>query len=253
MPIELTSTSRLLVLTGAGISVASGLRPYRGPGGLWTDNPEIERESASPELRHRPDRIWELFGPLREEARRARPNAAHEALTRVQQESGCAAITLVTQNVDGLHQRSGFQNVAELHGSILRSRCTQCDLPPFDDPETGPRPCPACGQPLRPDIVLFGERIPDEPALTAHGAVLGCDIFLAVGTSGGVAPASSLVQRADTYGAATLLVNLEPMRPPNPAFHREILGKAEEILPDLFTWPTRGAESPSGRPPDQVS
>jgi len=155
------------------------------------------------------------------------------ALARLQRESGCD-VRLVTQNVDGLHQKAGFRNVIELHGNLLRTRCSACDLMPFDDPEGGPRPCSLCGELLRPDIVLFGEQIPEAAGEAAFGAVLRCDHFLAVGTSGNVFPANLLVQRAHAYGAHTAIVNLEPLEPPNPCFHREILGKAEEVLPRLF-------------------
>ena len=235
-PIALELGSTLLILTGAGISAASGLRPFRGAGGWWTDNPAAERAAVSPDLLTNPELIWQIYGPLRKPMQEAAPNPAHYALARLQKESGCD-VRLVTQNVDGLHQRAGFGNVVELHGSLLRTRCSSCDLEPFDDPDGGPRPCPACGELLRPDIVLFGERIPEAAETAAFGAVLRCDLFLAVGTSGSVAPASWLVSRADMYDARTLIVNLEPLDPPNPAFHREILGRAEVILPDLFHWP----------------
>lgn len=232
-PLGFAPGSCVLVLTGAGISVASGIRPFRGTGGWWTDDPEAERAATSPELLLRPDLIWEVYGPLRPRMRTAQPNAAHLALARLQKESGCD-IRVVTQNVDGLHQRAGFENVIELHGNLLRTRCSACDLPPFDDPDGGPRPCPACGQLLRPDIVLFGEQIPESAGAAAFGAALRCDHFLAIGTSGNVFPATLLVQQAHLYGAQTAIVNLEPLDPPNPCFQREILGKAEEILPRLL-------------------
>ncbi|ODT77941.1 hypothetical protein ABS71_02275 [bacterium SCN 62-11] len=236
-PIQLDPDGTLLVLTGAGISVASSVRPFRGQGGVWTDDPEAERRATSPELLHRPDLIWELYGPLRPLMRKATPNPAHLALARFQKESGCD-VRLVTQNVDGLHHRAGFENVIELHGNLLRSRCSQCDLPPFEDAEDRPRPCPVCGALLRPDIVLFGEQIPEKAGEAAFSAVMRCDHFLAVGTSGIVFPAALLVQSAFNYGAATTIVNLEPMDPPSPFFQREILGRAEEILPLLLEPPT---------------
>lgn len=227
--------TNVMFLTGAGVSVASGIRPFRGPGGWWTDDPEAERRAAAPDLPHHPERIWEIYGPLRPVMHRARPNPAHLALARLQKESGCD-VRLVTQNVDGLHQKAGFQDVIELHGSLLRTRCSRCDLPPFDDPEGEGRPCPRCDAWLRPDVVLFGEVIPREADLAAFDAVLRCDIFVAVGTSGSVWPASSLVQRAHSYGAETVIVNLEPLSPPNPCFQRELLGRAEQILPGLFAY-----------------
>lgn len=189
--------------------------------------------ATSPELLERPDLIWEVYGPLRPSMRQAQPNAAHLALARLQKESDCD-VRLVTQNVDGLHQRAGFSNVIELHGNLLRSRCSVCDLPPFDDPEDGPGPCPTCGALLRPDIVLFGEQIPEAAGEATFSAVLRCDHFLAVGTSGLVFPAAALVQSAFGYGASTTLVNLEPMDPPSPFFQREVLGRAEEVLPGLL-------------------
>lgn len=236
MTIKLTpGETNVMFLTGAGISAGSGIRPFRGAGGWWTDDPEAERRAAAPDLPAHPDRIWEIYGPLRPIMARAQPNAAHLALARLQKESGCD-VRLVTQNVDGLHQKAGFQDVIELHGSLLRTRCSRCDLPPFDDPEGGARPCPRCDALLRPDVVLFGEQIPHPADLASFAAVLRCDVFVAVGTSGSVWPASSLVQRAHTYGAETVIVNLEPLQPANPAFLHELLGKAEDILPGLFAW-----------------
>lgn len=225
----------ILILTGAGISVASGIQPFRGAGGWWTGNPEAERRATSPELTRHPEQIWEVYGPMRKVMREARPNAAHKALARLQRESGCR-VTIVTQNVDELHQAAGCTKVTEFHGSLLRTRCSHCQLTPFADAHGEMRACSLCGHLLRPDIVLFGEAIPEEAQLAAFGAVLRCDLFLAIGTSGNVSPASNLVQRAYTYGADTVLINLEPLNPPNPSFHREILGKAEEVLPSLFSW-----------------
>jgi NAD-dependent deacetylase len=230
---KLEPGSTVLVLTGAGISVASGIRPFRGEGGWWTNDPEAERLATSPLLLEQPRLIWEVYGPLRPAMRRAQPNAAHLALARLQKDSGCD-VRLVTQNVDGLHQRAGFEGVIELHGNLLRSRCSVCDLPAFEDPEDGPGPCPVCGELLRPDIVLFGEQIPEAAGEAAFSAVLRCDDFLAVGTSGLVFPAAMLVQSAFGYGATTTLVNLEPVDPPSPFFQREVLGRAEEVLPRLF-------------------
>ncbi|MCE7872005.1 NAD-dependent deacylase [bacterium CPR1] len=227
----LGSARRIVVLTGAGISVASGLRPFRGPGGVWTDNPEAERESAAPDLPQHPERIWKLFGPMRREVVQARPNAAHLALARLEERS---EVTLVTQNVDGLHLAAGSRNLLELHGSLLRSRCSACELPAFEDPHGEMRPCPACGALLRPDIVLFGEELPYLVSRAAFRACWDCDLFLAVGTSGNVAPASRLVREAQANGARTALVNLEPLEPPNPFFDQEFLGRAEELLPRLL-------------------
>ncbi|APR78729.1 NAD-dependent protein deacetylase of SIR2 family protein [Minicystis rosea] len=227
-----------MVLTGAGVSVASGLRPYRGPGGLWEEAGVAQL--ATPEaLAERPGEVWRLFGSVRVAARAAHPNAAHEALAAVERRLGEAAFTLVTQNIDGLHQRAGSRNVIELHGSVFRTRCNtaSCDLAPFedDDPHAESVPaCPRCGGVLRPDVVLFDEPIPGGVEWQAKRALRDCDLFVAVGTSGTVSPASNFVRAAEFARARTVLVNLEPMKPRHPAYDEEYLGPAEALLPVLL-------------------
>jgi NAD-dependent deacetylase len=228
----------IVVLTGAGVSVASGLRPYRGPGGLWEEAGVAELATPAA-LVERPEEVWRLFGPLRTQARAAQPNAAHHALAALERRLGPDVVTLITQNVDGLHQRAGSSNVLELHGTAFRSRCSSaaCDLAPFDDedPHLGPAPrCPRCGAVLRPDVVLFDEAIPGGAEWQAKRALRDCDFFLAVGTSGTVSPASNFVRAAEYASARTVLVNLEPMQPRHPAYDEEYLGRAEEILPMLL-------------------
>jgi NAD-dependent deacetylase len=229
----------IVVLTGAGVSVASGLRPYRGPGGLW-ENTGVAELATPKALAERPGDVWRLFGSVRVEARAARPNAAHEALAAVERKLGDGAqFTLITQNIDQLHQRAGSRNVIELHGSVFRTRCSAdaCDLQPFDDedPHAGSRSrCPRCGAGLRPDVVLFDEAIPGGAEWQAKRALRDCDFFLAVGTSGTVSPASNFVRAAEFARARTVLVNLEPMKPRHPAYDEEYLGRAEELLPVLL-------------------
>jgi NAD-dependent deacetylase len=197
-------------------------------------------ELATPRaLAERPDDVWRLFGPLRTQARAARPNAAHRALAGLERRLGPGVVTLVTQNVDGLHQRAGSSNVVELHGTVFRTRCSasSCDLAPFDDedPHAGPAPnCPRCGAVLRPDVVLFDEAIPGAAEWHAKRALRDCDLFLAAGTSGTVSPASSFVRAAEYARARTVLVNLEPMMPRHPAYDEEHLGRAEDLLPALL-------------------
>ncbi|MCP3139096.1 SIR2 family NAD-dependent protein deacylase [Pyxidicoccus xibeiensis] len=233
-----TSWRQVVVLTGAGISVASGLPTYRGPGGLWT-RPEAAEVPDAAMVAGEPSRVWSLFGPLRGPLRGAAPNAAHLALAEWESRLGPGqSFTLVTQNVDGLHTRAGSRNVVELHGSLLRTRCgnPECGLPPFEDVAERVRaePCERCGQPLRPDITLFDEPLPVDAEWAAKKALRECDLFLAVGTSGTVAPASNFVRGAKYAGAWTLLVNLTPMQPRHPDFDVEVLGRAEELLPFLL-------------------
>lgn len=236
--LQAVSWRHIVVLTGAGISVASGLPTYRGPGGLWT-RPGMEEIPDAGMLAHDASRVWSLFGPLREQVRTAAPNAAHLALARWEgQRAEGRTFTLLTQNVDGLHSRAGSREVVELHGSLRRTRCTNthCTLVPFEDSAAHTRApaCPTCGQPLRPDITLFDEPLPVDAEWKAKHALRACDLFLAVGTSGTVSPASNFVRGAKYAGARTLLVNLTPMQPPHPDFDVELLGRAEHILPLLL-------------------
>lgn len=239
-PLGLDRYRHVVVLTGAGVSVASGLRPYRGPGGLWEEAGVADLATPAA-LVARPAEVWKLFGAVRAEARAAAPNAAHFALAEAERRVAAAGdeLTLITQNIDGLHQRAGSENVIELHGSAFRTRCSAepCDLAPFadDDPHPGSPPqCPRCGSVLRPDVVLFEEAIPGGAEWRAKRALRDVDLFLAAGTSGTVSPASNFVRAAELARARTVLVNLEPMNPRNPAYDEEYLGRAEELLPILL-------------------
>jgi NAD-dependent deacetylase len=150
-----------------------------------------------------------------------------------------ARFTLVTQNIDGLHQRAGSRSVLELHGNGLFSRC-------MDDRCAGRRPvrddgahqaelprCTVCGGVMRPDVVFFGEQVCVHAAWAAKRALRDCDLFLAIGTSGTVSPAATFVRGAHYAGARTYFVNLESLPEPNPYFHECVIGRAEETLPDL--------------------
>jgi NAD-dependent deacetylase len=239
MRLDRSRYSRIVVLTGAGISAGSGLRTYRGPDGVW-QRYEVEKFGHADSLAQRPQETWRLFGGMRVPVLAAKPNAAHMALAGW--EAGLAPhqeFLLVTQNVDALHQRAGSRNVVELHGSIMVTRCSNssCKLKPYRDEQAHldavPK-CPMCGSVLRPDVVLFGEEIPALPDWTVKRALRDCDLFIAVGTSGLVTPAANYVRGAEYAGARTILVNLEPMAQPNPAFKEQYLGPAEEILPALL-------------------
>lgn len=229
----------VVILTGAGVSVASGLRPYRGPGGLWEDV-GVAGLATPNALVERPADVWRWFGSVRAAARAAQPNAAHAAIAAVERRlDNKAAFTLVTQNIDRLHQRAGSRKVVEIHGSVFRTRCSsaECSLEPFDDDAPhgdAPPRCARCGAYLRPDVVLFEEPIPVAEEWKVKRALRDCDFFLAVGTSGTVSPASNFVRSAEFARARTVLVNLEPMRPRHPAYDEEYLGRAEDLLPVLL-------------------
>jgi NAD-dependent deacetylase len=243
LPVMTVLTSRnyksIVVLTGAGISAASGLRTYRGPDGLWND-PETVRLSTATEFESDPLSYWKFWGNLRKVAAEAVPNEAHLALARWEKTlSKDQKFTLITQNVDELHQRAGSANVVELHGSVYRTRCSneECTLAPYRDSESNldmVPTCKLCGLALRPDIVMFGELLPPHAEWSSKRALRDCDLFIAVGTSGTVSPASHFVEWAKYAGARTMLVNLEKMIEPNRSFDVEIAGKAEEVLPTLL-------------------
>ena len=226
-----TNFSEIVVLTGAGISVASGLGTYRGPGGLWEES-GVAKAATAEGFAEDPWLVWQFFIPLLEQVLEVQPNAAHHAL--VEMEESCPGeFTLVTQNVDGLHTVAGSKNVAELHGNIRRRRCSNshCSLEPYHDvtiPKQLPL-CPNCGQALRPDIVLFGEMIPVEPGHRAKRALRTVNLFLAIGTSGTVMPAAGFVRSADYAGALTVEMNLAA----SGAFQTALLGPAEETVPAL--------------------
>ena len=229
----------IVILTGAGVSVASGISPFRGPGGLWND-PQVERLAHREILDTDPVAAWKFYSMLRETAQNAQPNAAHSALVRLEASlKPDQKFLLVTQNVDGLHQKAGSRSMAELHGSIHRTRCSDfnCTFTPFEDKEIYSKPpiCPSCGSVLRPGLVFFGEFTDITVERTVKKAIRDCDLFISVGTSGTVYPANQLVRSARIAGAMTIYINLEPLVDPGEeSFYRTILGKAEEILPKII-------------------
>jgi NAD-dependent deacetylase len=226
---------QVVVLTGAGISAESGVPTFRdAQTGLWERfRPE---ELASPEAFCRDPRlVWEWYAWRRELVSRASPNAGHIAL--VELEKRLPAFTLITQNVDGLHQRAGSGvrfPVIELHGNIQRTKCFVDGQIVKDWQENGELPprCPRCTGFLRPDVVWFGELLPAEALSAAFAAAAGCDLFLSVGTSGLVEPAASLPFRALAAHVPVVEINLNPT-PLSSLASYGLPGPAGEILPEL--------------------
>ncbi|WP_395089469.1 NAD-dependent deacylase [Armatimonas sp.] len=229
-----TKFHRVVILTGAGVSVASGLPTYRGPGGLW-ENEELAKIVHAESIPTRLPELWKLYSERRATALSVGPNAAHRAIADAQKRWP-GQVFVITQNVDNLHQRAGSENIIELHGSGFRTRCTKCSASPFYDEasyETLPLCC-VCGAPLRPDVVLFGEMLSEKVIAQSTAALRGCDLFLVVGTSSVVIPAAYLLLDAYDAGAHCVSVNIEPSRHENPYLHDEFMGKAEELLPILL-------------------
>ncbi len=232
---------RVVVLSGAGISVASGIGTYRGAGGLW-ENPELLEAHQVESLPDSLPIIWSVKGPMRARALAARPNPAHMALVKLERQlvGRGGSLTIITQNIDGLHQRAGNTEVLEMHGSMMRSRCydRMCVLKPFEDtyaPPAGEVPiCPRCQvQPLRPDVVLFGEALPWSVISAAESALHQAEVLLVVGTSGAVSSATTTIDSAAAYGVYCVLINKEPWDHPHPHVNETLLGPAEEVLPRL--------------------
>lgn len=254
---------RVVVSTGAGISKDSGLPVYRGDDGTWTKHPALERMSTAKTVAKNINVLWEYWGPFRQLVMEARPNAAHMAIARAQVASlrRDDFFTVITQNVDDLHAAAldellmlgeitqnemmeANNDIIELHGNIFRERCLNSTLGGKGcgyknswvdvTVRRTPGECPECDGPSRPDVVLFGEKLPQRVWLQAERACMGSQLYYAVGTSGIVHPAANLVAVAKAMGAQTVLVNKDPWDFPHPDFDETILGSASEKLPDLL-------------------
>ena len=229
---KIQGASGITVLTGAGISAASGVPTFRGEEGLWKSY--SPQELATPEAFERdPKLVWEWYDWRRALISKCRPNAAHTVLaTWAKRYTG---FTLITQNVDGLHEESGLNNVIHFHGSIwevfCNSRCSSSPPRWIDRTvplEEVPPRCPYCGGLIRPAVVWFGESI-DTDILTQSAAALDCDVFLTVGTSAVVYPAAGLVTEARRRNAFTAEINLEAT-PASTAVDLSLQGPAERVL-----------------------
>lgn len=215
IPVELIQTLRkskhLAVLTGAGISAESGIPTFReAQTGLWAQyNPE---ELATPQaFRTNPELVWEWYQWRQEIIRQAEPNPGHFALAEIEAQMTAQGdyFTLITQDVDGLHQRAGNRRIIELHGNIHRSKCFDCNTLFDNDWETSeqnPR-CQHCHGLLRPDVVWFGENLPTHLLEAAWDSAQNCDVFFSIGTSAMVQPAASLPMIALQNGATIIEVN----------------------------------------------
>jgi NAD-dependent deacetylase len=227
---RLAAAQSVAVLTGAGISAESGVPTFRGEDGIWNKLKPEELASMDAFLKN-PDLVWQWYQYRRELMNDIEPNPGHYVLAEM--ESGYDDFTLSTQNIDGLHIRAGSQRVLELHGNISRNRCNACDkLTDENFPGDKVARC-QCGGLMRPDVVWFGEMLPQEPLYNSFAAAERADVYLSIGTSAVVQPAASLPLEAKHQGAFVVEINLERTEI-SAMVDESYLGTAGTLLPELY-------------------
>jgi NAD-dependent deacetylase len=229
----LHAVQRITVLTGAGVSAESGVPTFRdAQTGLWARyRPE---ELATPEAFQRNAKlVWDWYAWRRELVADVKPNAAHHALVKLEQQ--VPSLTLITQNVDGLHRRAGSRKVLELHGELFRTKCSQCEriVSRWQDGGETPPSCPHCRAWLRPDVVWFGEMLPVTVLREAEAAAAQCEVFFSIGTSSLVYPAAELPFTALRGGATVIEINPQPT-PLSRYVAYTLQGAAGKVLPALL-------------------
>jgi NAD-dependent deacetylase len=233
---KLRNAQSVAVLTGSGISAESGVPTFRdAQTGLWASYDPMDL--ATPEACQRDPRlVWEWYAWRRELVEGASPNPGHEALAEL--ERRVPEFVLITQNVDGLHRQAGSQRVIELHGNIMRSKCSRegVILEPREEDRNIPPTCPRCDAPLRPDVVWFGEMLSREALEEAFEVARNCDLFFSIGTSSLVQPAASLPFEALREGVAVVEVNPDET-PLTRHAEYALRGGAGEVLPALVRAP----------------
>ena len=226
---ELRRAQKFVALTGAGISAESGLATFRdAQTGLWSKFRPEELATAEA-FQREPKFVQDWYTWRRQNALNAKPNKGHLALAEM--EKRAPEFLLITQNVDGLHERAGSKRMVELHGNIHRFRCFEnnCASDNFDVDQ---QRCRSCGGDLRPDVVWFGEMLPIDAIEAAVTAAQNCDVFFSIGTSSVVYPAADLWRRAKDNGAMVIAINKDPT-PLTPLADHSFLGQAGNILPAL--------------------
>jgi len=226
---RLKKAKSVAVLTGAGISAESGVPTFRGEEGLWKKF-RAEELATVDAFMNNPELVWEWYLFRRDIVSKVTPNPGHYVLAEFDQYF--EDFTLITQNVDGLHNRAGSENILELHGNITRNKCFDCNKPFHDSIslDSGKIPRCDCGGRLRPDVVWFGELLPSGAINKAYEASGRAEIFFSIGTSAIVHPAASLPLAAQKEGAYLVEINLEPT-PLTDFSDCSLIGKSGEVLP----------------------
>lgn len=228
---NLVSAKKIAVLTGAGVSAESGVPTFRGENGLWKKFRPEELANMNAFLNN-PELVWEWYNYRKNLIMQVEPNPGHYSLVKM--EYAVDEFTLITQNVDDLHFKAGSRNILELHGNIMRNRCLECNNQTeiVEPLEKGKLPRCKCGGLLRPDVVWFGEILPQDVLAKAFKASEGCDVFISIGTSALVQPAASLPLAAKDNGAFVIEINKDRTTISD-IVDESFQGLSGEILPEL--------------------
>ncbi len=226
---KIKNAKRGFALTGAGISVPSGIPTFRGEDGFWKDKDPRELASQM-EFRRDPELVWNWYNERRAKIRQAGPNAAHYALAKL--EDSFDEFAIITQNVDNLHQQAGSKNVLELHGNIFRNKCNECGKPFGNINSKEISHCNVCGGLIRPDVVWFGEVLPGDVLENAMQLSKNSDICLVIGTSAMVQPAASIPLLSRENGTFVIEIN-KNITVISSYVNESIFGDVSIILPEL--------------------
>ena len=230
---DILNSQKTIAFTGAGISVESGIPDFRGAQGLWQKY-DPEEYAHIQAFYSNPDKVWRMLKDMFELIMTAKPNPAHIGLAQLEQMGYLSSI--VTQNVDGLHQAAGSKNVIEFHGSHRTFSCLKCSQKIDGNSftmEDLPARCPRCSSLLKPDVVFFGEPIPWEAQVNSLKESKACTAVLVIGTSAVVYPAASIPIMAKERGAKVIEINMEPTPLTNEISDYLICGTAGEIMPAI--------------------
>ncbi len=229
--IKAADYQRIVFFTGAGMSAESGVPTYRGRGGIWHQY-NYEEYACQEAFDRNPEKVLKFHEVRRKAVLECEPHAGHAVIARLEKEH--SGVTVVTQNIDGMHQRAGSKRVMELHGSLWRVRCARHGITKDTGPAFKNYQCPECNNWLRPDIVWFGDMLNQEVMMEAVTAIGTCDLFISIGTSGVVYPAAGFPKIAKDNGAYCVEINPEES-PISGMYDRNIREAAGKALGELFT------------------